>query len=243
MSNIVTGLQPLTVELTRLESMKNNPRRGDVEAVMKSYEKFGQRKPIVARVTGRDKADQPVGEVIAGNHQLMAAREMGWTEIAVVWVEDDDATAAAYAIADNRIGQLGEWDVETLLDSLDDLDDDLLAATGFDLDDIDDFAALLEETSTGSTQHVGSVEASNATAKVDVDTNVKADLSYNEFLERYAARATRNILLEYPLAEFDWINAQLLEYRTANGLESSSAAVMKLLSDATGATPPEPTEA
>jgi hypothetical protein len=41
-------------------------------------------------------------------HELIAAaQQLGWTHIAVVWVDDDDITATAFALADNRTGDLG----------------------------------------------------------------------------------------------------------------------------------------
>lgn len=103
---IAESLRPLAVPLSKLKPMPGNPRRGDVEAVARSYERFGQRKPIVAR---RD------GTVIAGNHQLKAAAKLGWKSIAVVYVDDDDTTAKAYAIADNRTADLGAYDDAALL--------------------------------------------------------------------------------------------------------------------------------
>ena len=45
---------------------------------------FGQRKPIVVR-----RSDNVV---IAGNHTMQAAQALGWSEIAVVWVDDDEVT-------------------------------------------------------------------------------------------------------------------------------------------------------
>lgn len=95
---IHADLVPLAVPLDILESLPGNPRRGDVAAVVRSYAEFGQRKPIVARRRGG-------GVVIAGNHQLAAARELGWDEIAVVWVDDDEVRAKAFALADNRTAE------------------------------------------------------------------------------------------------------------------------------------------
>lgn len=100
-ANIVDDLVPLAVPPADLELLPGNPRRGEVAAVKASYVHFGQRKPIVARRSDRT--------VIAGNHQLMAVRELGWDAIAVVWVEDDDATAEAFALTDNRTGELGTY--------------------------------------------------------------------------------------------------------------------------------------
>ena len=106
-ANIAADLMPLATPISDLRTMPGNPRKGDVEAVKRSYDRFGQRKPIVAL---------PDGTFIAGNHQLLAARALGWKEIAVVRVDDDDQTAKAFALADNRTSDLGSYDDEALAD-------------------------------------------------------------------------------------------------------------------------------
>jgi hypothetical protein len=67
--NITENIQGLAVDIELLIPLENNARRGDVDAIMASYSKFGQVKPIVA-VTG----DNGELTVIAGNHQLEAAK-------------------------------------------------------------------------------------------------------------------------------------------------------------------------
>jgi len=127
--HIAEDLRPLAQPIDLLKLLPGNPRRGDVEAVMRSYDRFGQRKPIVAR---RD------GTVIAGNHQLQAAQRLGWSHIAVVWTDDDDLTAKAFALADNRIGDLGAYDdadLRALIESVA-IDPELLAAASYSLDDL-----------------------------------------------------------------------------------------------------------
>lgn len=128
---IADDLKVLARPIDELKPLPNNPRRGNVEAVMRSYQTFGQRKPIVAR---------PDGTVIAGNHQLEAARRLGWTEIAVVIVDDDDTKAQAYALADNRTGDLGGYDDEALIEMLSavEFDLDLLEATAYTEQDLQD---------------------------------------------------------------------------------------------------------
>jgi ParB-like chromosome segregation protein Spo0J len=135
---IAPDLQPLAQPIDSLHLLEGNPRRGDVEAVKRSYDRFGQRKPIVAR---RD------GTVIAGNHQLLAARALGWTEIAVVYVDDDDLTASAYALADNRTADLGSYDSEALADLIAEvsIDLELLTATGYSTEDLDRLIAGVGE--------------------------------------------------------------------------------------------------
>jgi len=120
---IVDGLLPLRFAVGDLELLPGNPRRGDVDSIARSLAAFGQRKPIVAR---RD------GTVIAGNHTLQAARALGWDEVAVVFVDDDDATASAFALADNRTAELGDYDPQALADLISSVQDEaLLSATGW----------------------------------------------------------------------------------------------------------------
>jgi len=134
---IADDLLPLARPIDTLKPLEGNPRKGDVQAVMRSYDRFGQRKPIVALKDGT---------VIAGNHQLKAARELGWTEIAVVFVEDDEQTAQAFALADNRTADLGTYDNEALADMLKavSIDPELLSATGYDADDLAELLDSIE---------------------------------------------------------------------------------------------------
>jgi hypothetical protein len=69
-------------------------------------------------------------KVEAGNGTLAAAKSLGWTHIAAVFVDDDAATAAAYGVADNRVGEFSEWDADILGDLMPTLDG---LFTGFDL--------------------------------------------------------------------------------------------------------------
>jgi DNA modification methylase len=134
---IAANLLPLATPLDQLHTMPGNPRRGDVEAVARSLERFGQLKPIVARADGT---------VIAGNHTLMAARQLGWPELAVVRTDHDDATAKAFALADNRTSELGSYDEQALLDMLNEVneaDPTLLGAASFAATDLDDLLARL----------------------------------------------------------------------------------------------------
>lgn len=136
---IVEELQHLARPIKDLKPLPGNPRRGNVEAVARSYQQFGQRKPLVALKDGT---------VIAGNHQLKAAQQLGWTEIAVVFVDDDEATAKAYALADNRTADLGTYDDEALAELISDIahDADLLMASGYTAEDLDELIAGIDGT-------------------------------------------------------------------------------------------------
>lgn len=219
MAQIAKDLEPLATPLSKLKPAEKNARKGDVAAIKASYERFGQRKPIVAH--------RKTGEVIAGNHQLQAAAELGWEKIAVVWVEDDAATATAYAVADNRIGQLGEWDVENLVDALNEIDPLDLAATGFTEAEYEDFAALLDE-QIGSVVATSSPE-SGVERSIDADLQVKKDSSYSDFLERYANRAVRAIILYYPNDEYAKMVEDLKELGKRYGTPDDNAETVAAL--------------
>ena len=121
---IAQDLIPLAKKVDEIKLLDGNPRIGDVNAVKKSYEKFGQRKPIVIT---------PDGTVIAGNHQLKAVRELGWTHIACVVSNDDELTAKAFALADNKTADMGTYDNDLLSKMISDVSSDLelLEATSF----------------------------------------------------------------------------------------------------------------
>ncbi len=126
---IADDLKPLAYPVDKLQHLDGNPRVGNVEAVAKSYDKFGQRKPIVATKDGT---------VISGNHQLAAAKQLGWDKIAVLFTDDDELTAKAFALADNRTSDLGTYDDDFLADMLGSVasDLDMLEATSFTEDDL-----------------------------------------------------------------------------------------------------------
>jgi ParB-like chromosome segregation protein Spo0J len=85
--------------------------RRNLDAIKASLRKFGQQKPIVVDAKGI---------VLAGNGTLIAAQELGWTEIQIVRTELAGVEATAFAIADNRTAELAEWKQE-LNEALNDL--------------------------------------------------------------------------------------------------------------------------
>lgn len=226
MSKIAKDLQPLAVGLERLKQAEHNPRKGDVDSIAKSYERFGQRKPIVVR--------KGSGEIIAGNHQYLAAKQLGWDEIAVVWVEDDETTATAYSVADNRIGQLGEWDLEELVFAFDAIDDSDLGNIGFSQVEVEDMRALLDETEMLAVPATLTPAGNTSGVQIDTDTQVKKDSSYDEFLERYANRAVRAIILYYPNEEYAKMVDGLDAIAKKMGTEDNATTVQAMIKEKLG---------
>ena len=110
-----------TLQLDPRNARKHLERNRD--AVRASFERWGQRLPLVAAGS----------RVLVGNLRLEVARALGWKAIAVVQVPAEDAEA--FAVAENRAGELAEWDDGQLAELLAELeldrDADLLAAVGF----------------------------------------------------------------------------------------------------------------
>jgi DNA modification methylase len=106
---IVEQLRPLAVRCEELVLDPRNARRhpeANLEAIKASLRVYGQRKPIVV--------NRLSGAIEAGNGTWQAARSLGWSHVAVVYVNDDPMTAAGFSIADNRTAELAEWDREVL---------------------------------------------------------------------------------------------------------------------------------
>jgi ParB-like chromosome segregation protein Spo0J len=142
-ANIAADLQPLAVPLDRMKADPRNARAHpdrNLAAVMSSLEKFGQRKPIVC--------NRRTNIVLAGNGLVKAARALGWDSVAAVWVDDDDATAAAFGIADNRTAELATWDDAMLAELLQELQADSdysLSDLGFDETEYRRLVATIDE--------------------------------------------------------------------------------------------------
>lgn len=107
------SLSNLMVDISTLVPLEKNPRKGNIEAIVASYREFGQLKPIVIRPNL-----DGTSTVIAGNHQLQAAKKLGWTHIAAVAFEVDDSRAVAFALADNRTSELGYTDPFSLNEAI-----------------------------------------------------------------------------------------------------------------------------
>jgi DNA modification methylase len=99
-------------------------------AVKASLRRHGQYRPVVAN---RD------GTVLAGNHVLRAACELGWDRLAVTFVDLSEEEALRVVLVDNRTSDLAGYDEELLAELLSGLGD--LSGTGFDGQALDELLA------------------------------------------------------------------------------------------------------
>ena len=127
---------------------EDNPRRNDgaVQAVAASLREFGWKQPIVVDADGT---------IIVGHTRYKAALALGMTDVPVVVASDlTPEQCAAYRLADNRVGELAEWDSELLAQELDGLSGFDMEQFGFDDSDLQTPEAFEEPVSLDEVREV-----------------------------------------------------------------------------------------
>ena len=121
------------VAIEKIKPYENNAKIHGAEQVEKlkaSIEEFGFLTPCLI-----DKNYN----LIAGHGRVMAAKEIGMEKVPCVFIEGlTEAQRKAYTLADNRLGELGTWDMDVVvgeLEALRDADFDI-ELTGFTLDGV-----------------------------------------------------------------------------------------------------------
>ncbi|HAP8374338.1 TPA: ParB N-terminal domain-containing protein [Enterococcus faecium] len=146
-----------------LRPYENNPRNNDkaVDPVANSIKQFGFKVPIVATKEG---------EIINGHTRYKAAKSLGLETVPVIIADDlSEEQIKAFRLADNKTGELAEWNVELLYGELDELDGFDMTLFGFeDIDfSLDDFEE--DEKETGE--------------EVDIDSEEKPKVEYGDIFQ------------------------------------------------------------
>lgn len=147
--------------LEKIQRAKRNPKQHDEGAIGASFDRFGYVEPMVR--------DERTGRLVAGHGRLhllaslfekapgrppagvevtrKGAKITGWL-VPVIrgWKSKNDAEAEAYLIASNRTVELGGWDDGELTKMLKSMGRDEMAATGFDVDDLNELMRGLGQT-------------------------------------------------------------------------------------------------
>lgn len=129
---IATKLRSLAVDIGKVSPDPGNPNEHDqqsIDMIAASLQKFGQDQPCVARKSG---------VLIKGEGRYRAAVKLGWTKIAVVFVDEDEADSIARGIADNAAADYSYLDPDKLTSQLGEID------TGFENADLRRMFAELE---------------------------------------------------------------------------------------------------
>lgn len=118
-------MQIQNMNIHDLKAYVDNPRQNDeaVDKVKESIKEFGFKVPIVV-----DKNN----EIIAGHTRKKAALEIGIKEVPVIVADDlTDEQVRAFRLADNKVAEFSEWDMELLQSELNMLDEIDMDSFGF----------------------------------------------------------------------------------------------------------------
>lgn len=165
-------MEVLNLKIDDIKPYENNPRNNldAVDATANSIKEFGWQQPIVV---DKDMV------IIAGHTRLLAAKKLGLDTVPVVVANNlNDEQVRAYRLADNKTGELANWDFELLNDELETIIDIDMSDYGFGLndtetDDIDVTDKDLSETFSEKFE-----------LKVTCDNESQLEKLYNELTER-----------------------------------------------------------
>ena len=129
------------VELVDVETLvphPQNPRRGDLDVIAASIRANGWYGTLVVQTSTRF--------ILVGNHRYLAATKIvgGFDQLPVYWVDVDEVTARRIMLADNRSTDLAVNDEAQLLELLRTIDEDDLAAIGYDIADVSELVSRLD---------------------------------------------------------------------------------------------------
>ena len=127
------------VPIEKIQEYENNPRRIPeiaVKTLVNSIREFGFKVPVVL--------DENY-VIVAGHTRLLAARELGLTEVPCIVADDLNAEQIkAFRLVDNKAGELTGWDFEKLDLELEALDIDM-SDFGFNIDELTQTEAMTSE--------------------------------------------------------------------------------------------------
>lgn len=113
---------------------KKNPRRNGpaVDKVVASMRRFGFGAPLLARRANR--------EIVAGHTRALAAQKLGVELVPVRFLDLSEEDAHLLALADNKLGEIAEWDDDGVLEILSGYSLDDAAFAGWDKGDLEALA-------------------------------------------------------------------------------------------------------
>lgn len=119
MNKINNKLNLIQMNIDDLVLYENNPRNNDgaVDAVAASINSFGFKVPIII-----DKNNV----VVCGHTRVKASKKLGMTEVPCIVADDlNEEQIKAFRLADNKVSELAEWDMDKLAEELKQIDMDM----------------------------------------------------------------------------------------------------------------------
>ena len=122
----------IDININEITEYENNPRFNDnaVEPVANSIKEFGFKVPIIL-----DKNNV----IVAGHTRLKAAKKLGLTTVPCLIADDlSEEQINAFRLADNKVGEIAEWDFEKLEEELRNIHTIDMSEFEFDLSDFEE---------------------------------------------------------------------------------------------------------
>lgn len=159
-------------KLKDIKPYEKNPRKNDnaIDAVASSISQFGFKNPIV--VDGNN-------VIICGHTRYKAAKKLGLDSVPCVVASDlTEEQIKAYRLADNKVSELADWDIDLLNEELDGIFDIDMSDFGFDIaeeeQEQEDFETRKKE-----------FEERMASGELSEDSE-----EYQEFVEKFEQKKT-----------------------------------------------------
>lgn len=132
-------MEIINKKINDLKPYEKNPRKNDeaVEYVANSIKEFGFKVPIII-----DKNNV----IIAGHTRYKASQKLGLNEVPCIVADDlTEEQVKSFRLADNKVGEIAEWDFDLLEKELKDIADLDMSDFGFDLDFEDEKKEIEED--------------------------------------------------------------------------------------------------
>lgn len=132
-------MQIVEKKLSEIKPYEKNPRKNDdaVKYVAESIKEFGFKVPIVI--------DQD-GIIVAGHTRYKASKKLGLEVVPCIIADDlTEEQLKAYRLADNKVSEQAEWDLDLLNEELDGIFDIDMSDFGFDLSFEEEPAEVVED--------------------------------------------------------------------------------------------------
>lgn len=161
-----------------IKPYEKNPRKNDsaVDAVANSIKEFGFKVPVVI-----DKDNV----IVCGHTRYKAAKKLGLDKVPCVIADDlTDEQIKAYRLADNKVSELAEWDIDLLGDELDGIFDIDMSDFCFDMTE--------EEEEPINDEQLERTASFEYTLKFGNTTVIMTEEEYNGLVERYNQYSDEN---------------------------------------------------
>jgi len=159
------------VKVSDLVPWSRNPRHNDPAADRLAYtiQEHGWTTPILVQ--------KESGRIIGGHTRLKAAIKIGLDEVPVIRLDVEDRQADAIAIADNRLGEIAEWDGAELAKLLEEIEADGgdLLAIGYNDADWSELLESLEDESGGEFDDGPELDTSSQMGELEFRVVVECD--------------------------------------------------------------------